>query len=133
MRNLTIVMLLMFLLASCKVQQDSVIEKRSIPTTGLIHTVYFWFSDDTSAEQLKAFEQGLIALGKVPSISKYYWGPPAETKLREVVDNTYDYAINVFFESVDAQEAYQIDPMHLKFVEKYGELFEKVIVYDNAY
>ena len=133
MKKLSVALLFILLITSCKVQQAGSVRVSSIPSSGLIHNVYFWFTEDTTDEQMKVFEQGLVELAKVPSIAKFYWGPPAKTELREVVDNTYDYAINVFFESVEKQEAYQIDPLHLKFVKDYEALFEKVIVYDNEY
>lgn len=104
-----------------------------VPDTGLIHTVYFWLPEDISKERKLEFEQALRDLSKVPSIARYYWGPPAATEDRAVIDNSYDYAINVFFVDIAAQDAYQIDPLHLKFVEEQKEIFEKVIVYDNMY
>lgn len=101
--------------------------------TGVIHTVYFWLKDDVSEEDRKTFEQALNDLAKVPSISEYYWGKPAGTEARDVTDQSFDYAINVFFDSVEDEAAYQIDPLHLKFVEAFGKIFETVKVYDNTY
>ena len=51
--------------------------------------------------------------------------------LRGVVDNSYDYAINVHFNSVADEKAYQSEPIHLEFIENHNEIWEKVIVYDN--
>jgi len=98
----------------------------------LIHTVFFWSKEGTTAEQKAAFAKGLEKLGTCPQIHSYYWGPPAPTEAREVVDNSYDYAINVHFASVEDQNAYQSEPIHLEFIENHKDIWDKVIVYDNV-
>ena len=97
----------------------------------LIHTVFFWTKEGTSNEQLQAFEKGLKKLGTCPQIMNFYWGPPAPTEARDVVDQSYDYAINVHFASVKDQDEYQNEPIHLEFIENHNTIWEKVIVYDN--
>jgi len=98
----------------------------------LIHTVFFWTKEGTTAEQKKAFEAGLAKLGTCPQIQSYFWGPPAPTENRDVVDNTYDYAINVHFASVNDQNEYQDEPIHQEFITNHQDLWEKVVVYDNV-
>ena len=99
--------------------------------TALIHTVYFWTKEGTTKEQLAAFEKGLVKLGTCPQIQQYFWGPPAPTEARGVVDNSYDYAINVHFESVELEKEYQQEPIHLAFIEDHKDIWAKVVVYDN--
>lgn len=121
-------------MTSCNPQQENkIVKKETMAENGLIHTVFFWLPEETTDERRKEFEQALIDLSKVPSIAKFYWGPPAETVSRDVVDSSYDYAINVFFKSVEAEAEYQVDPLHKKFVEEQKEIFEKVVVYNNTY
>lgn len=98
----------------------------------LIHTVFFWLKEGTSANDIHFFEEGLVRLGTCPQIHNFHWGPPAPTEARGVVDNTYNYAINVHFNSLEDQAAYQNEPIHLKFIEDHKDLWEKVIVYDNT-
>jgi len=107
--------------------------QKSKASSGLVHTVYFWLKADTSPEQRKTFEAALVSLGKVKSIDKYYWGKPAPTPQRDVVDHSYDYAINVFFKSLEDEASYAVDPDHDKFRIEFGPMFEKVIVYDNYF
>lgn len=97
----------------------------------LIHTVFFWNKEGTTEQEAKDFEAGLVKLGTCPQIQKFHWGPPAPTENRDVVDNTYDYAINVFFNSKEDQAEYQEEPIHLAFIEAHKDLWDKVIVYDN--
>ncbi len=97
----------------------------------LIHTVYFWTKEGTTEEQLNAFEKGLEKLGTCPQILSYHWGPPAPTEARGVVDNSYAYAINSHFASVEDEKEYQTEPIHLEFIENHQDIWEKVVVYDN--
>jgi hypothetical protein len=99
---------------------------------GLIHSVFFWLKEDISPEDEKAFLEGVNSLRAVSTIKNCYIGPPAPTEARNVVDNTYSYALIVHFDDVAGQDAYQIDPIHLKFVEDHKDKWTKVIVYDNT-
>ena len=97
---------------------------------GFIHTVYFWLKKD-NPELLKEFkEKGLPKLATVSSIKNVYWGPSAGTP-RDVVDNSYDISWIVTFQNAEEQDKYQVDPIHLEFVELYQSLFERVQVYDT--
>jgi len=100
--------------------------------TAFIHTVYFWMKEGVTAEQKADFvANGLKKLAKAPTIHKVYFGPPAGTD-RSVVDNSYDYAWICHFKNTADQDAYQVEPIHLKFVEDYQHLWERVQVYDNV-
>lgn len=113
------------------VDNMTVINKSQTMNPVLIHTVFFWTKEGTTEEQKKAFEAGLVKLGTCPQIGSYYWGPPASTEARGVVDNTYDYAINVHFESLEKQAEYQEEPIHKEFIANHQDIWDKVIVYDN--
>ncbi len=95
------------------------------------HNVYFWLKKGTTKIEEQAFMEGLTKLGTVPSIHSYYWGKPAATEKRGVVDNSYHYAINSFFSSIEEHDLYQVDPIHLAFIEDHKHIWEKVVVYDN--
>jgi len=98
----------------------------------LAHTVYFWLKEGTSDGDKVAFENGLRKLGTCPTLHTFHWGTPASTEDRDVVDHSYDYAINSFFASIDDQNAYQIEPIHLEFIENHQHIWESVKVYDNV-
>jgi len=74
--------------------------------------------------------KGLKALSEVSSIYRVYYGPPAMSP-RDVVDNSYDFALVCHFRDAAAEQAYQVDPIHLKFIEDYKDLWDRVQVYDN--
>jgi len=99
--------------------------------TAFIHTVFFWMKEEVTEEQKAEFvKNGMGKLKECPQIYKVFYGPPAGTP-REVVDNSYDYAWICHFKSKEEQDAYQTEPIHLKFVEDFNHLWEKVQVYDN--
>ncbi|MDT7829418.1 Dabb family protein [Pricia sp. S334] len=95
------------------------------------HTVYFWLKNPDSEEDRTAFETSLkrfldhSAYAKTRFIGK----PPRAS--RDVVDGSFTYSLIVTFESAEAQQEYQIEPPHKRFVEESEKLWEKVIVYDS--
>jgi len=104
---------------------------RPAPVPGLVHSVFFWLKEDLSDEKEAAFLQGLISLKQISSVQSMTYGPPAPTEERGVVDRSYSYALAINFEDVAAQDAYQVDPIHTKFVEDHKDKWTKVIVYDH--
>ncbi len=99
--------------------------------TTFIHTVFFWLKDDITNAEKMDFEKGLMKLGTVPQIRKFYRGVPAGTP-RNVVDNTWDYSWIVHFAGPEDQNIYQGHPVHLEFVEKYQQLWSEVRVFDSV-
>lgn len=125
----------LFLWSSCKPESPNSnpnhIQKENIKHPGFIHTVYFWFEEDADPQLKSDFINGLEDLAKVKSIQNVYYGPPAGTD-RAVVDNSYDYAWITHFKTSEDHDAYQVDPIHLEFIEKYKSLWKEVKVYDNT-
>ena len=74
--------------------------------------------------------EGLNTLGSIDEVKVLLVGTPASTIEREVVDNSFDVSELMIFESVEAQDAYQVHPIHTEFVENYSHLWERVVVYD---
>ncbi len=106
-------------------------QNNAIDETAFIHTVFFWFKKDvTEAEKAQFASEGLAKLTTCKSIYKGYYGLPAHSP-RDVVDNSYGYALNCHFKSAEDEEIYQNDPQHLKFIDTYKHLWDRVIVYDN--
>ncbi len=106
-------------------------EANAAQKPALIHTVFFWLKEGISEEEKAKFLAGVQSLSKIEHIQTFYTGPSAGTEDRDVVDHSYDTALICQFKDVKDQEAYQVDPIHLKFVEDCKDLWTKVIVYDN--
>lgn len=101
------------------------------PAAGMIHTVYFWLTPELSTEDRTNFVGGAEALATAPTVLQFYGGGPAATPSRDVTDHSFDYCIHLFFADEAAHEAYQVAPIHLKFVEEQAHKFETVKVLDN--
>jgi hypothetical protein len=93
----------------------------------MIHQVFFWLKDGQDVEE---FKKEASKLSTCPTVSNFYIGTPAPTEGRDVVDNTYQVACTFFFDSLEDQNAYQVDPIHLEFIERNSEKWESVKVYD---
>ncbi len=97
----------------------------------LAHHVFFWLHEPNNPEVRRTFEAALKELRRVPTIKLAHIGVPAGTESRDVVDHSYTYCMLTFFDSQEGQDAYQIDPIHDKFVEQNNHLWKKVVVYDS--
>lgn len=116
-----------------ELQQASTTEltSTSMPQTStFIHTVFFWMKRDLSSEDLATYEKGLQSLTNISYVKASWIGKPAGTA-RDVVDNSYDYALILHFDSKEDQDAYQVAPVHEEFVEKSAHTWDKVQVYDT--
>ena len=98
---------------------------------GLIHSVFFWLKEDLSEADRAAFLAGVESLRGVSTVKQMYVGPVAPTEERGVVDNSYSTALICHFDDMAGQDAYQVDPIHTKFVEDHKDKWTKVVVYDN--
>ena len=96
-----------------------------------IHHVYFWLTNPTSKEDHSGLLAGLQALSKVPSIRQFHIGVPATTN-RDVIEISYAFSWLAVFNTKEEQDAYQVDPVHLHFVNTCKQLWQKVIVYDSV-
>ena len=95
-----------------------------------VHHVYFWLKNPDSKEDKAKLIDGLRKLSKVKTIKSFHIGQPAATN-RDVIDRSYSVSWLLFFDSAADQDSYQIDPIHLKFVEECSSVWNKVVVYDS--
>lgn len=102
--------------------------KLSIPP--VVHHVFFWLKNPKSKEDLAKLLAGLRTLGGIETVKAIHVGVPAETEQRGVVDASYSASEILFFDDVAGQNAYQVHPIHKKFVADCEHLWERVVVYD---
>ncbi|PWJ58339.1 stress responsive alpha/beta barrel protein [Dyadobacter jejuensis] len=96
-----------------------------------IHHVLFYLKDKNNAQDAAKLLEGLHKLAKVKTIQYVHIGTPASTS-RPVIVKDYSFSWMCFFKNIIEQELYQSDPIHLKFVEDYSHLWEKVVIYDSV-
>jgi hypothetical protein len=97
----------------------------------LMHHVFFWLKNPESAEDLEKLIEGVQTLSKIKSLRMFQISLPANTPARPVIDSTYSISLFTSFDDVAGHNLYQDDPVHLKFVDTYSNLWNKVVVYDS--
>ncbi|WP_211352182.1 Dabb family protein [Dinghuibacter silviterrae] len=95
-----------------------------------IHHVFFWLHQPDNIQDRDRLIQGLRTLVAIPGIQRAHIGVPAGTT-RDVVDASYAVSWLAVFDDRAAQDAYQVDPVHLAFVEACGHLWTRVVVTDS--
>ena len=101
-------------------------------TGALIHHVFFWLKEPKNEAHKKQLVKALTDLLKVETIRVSHIGFPAGTESRDVVDHSYSVSYMVIFDNQAGQDAYQVHPLHLKFVEENSHLWTKVVVFDSV-
>ncbi len=94
------------------------------------HIVIFWTdpANPKAADELIAGAEKYLRA--VPGVLHFHVGRMASSH-RSVVDQSYQVALNVIFPDKATQDAYQVHPLHLEFVEKvFKRVCKKVLVYD---
>lgn len=95
----------------------------------LLHTVLFWLRDDLTPAERQAFVAGVQSLTKISTVRFGFVGTPSETR-RPVIDHTYTYKLSVGFDDLAGHDAYQIDPIHLRFLDECKTFWTRVLIYD---
>jgi hypothetical protein len=106
----------------------SMTSKTSVPP--VVHHVFFWLKNPNSKEDLASLLAGLRTLAGIDTVRGIHIGVPAATEQRGVVDGSYSASEILFFDDVAGQNAYQVHPIHKKFVADCEHLWQRVVVYD---
>lgn len=94
-----------------------------------VHHVFFYLKDPNNAQDEAKLLEGLQKLAKIPAVKFSHIGRPARTNGDEI-EKGYSISWLCFFKNLIEEEIYQTDPVHLKFLEEGGDLWEKRVVYD---
>ena len=96
----------------------------------LLHTVLFWLKNPD--KDRATFQMALKSFIKKSKYAKLiHVGTPIKTD-RAVVDTSYTFALIVSFDSQEALDNYQNEPIHQTFITKSSNLWKKVVVYDSV-
>lgn len=94
------------------------------------HIVIFWTDPGNPCAPDALIEGAKKYLQPIPGVSNFHVGKMSPSP-RGVVEQSYQVGLRIGFESKAAEEAYQIHPSHLEFVEKsFKPNCVKVVVYD---
>ena len=94
-----------------------------------VHSVYFWLKEDVTADQRSEFLKVLRDLERIKSVEALELGVPAGTP-RDVVDNTYDVALLVYFKDNEGHDLYQADKIHKDAIEVFEDWIGDIQIYD---
>lgn len=119
------------LTAGAAVSAQSLMTMETQNKKQLAHHVFFWLKNPNSKEDLAKLLDGLRSLKKIETIRSLHIGVPAETEKRPVVDSSYSASELMIFDNLAGQQVYQDHPVHKKFIEDCGHLWDKVVVYDS--
>jgi hypothetical protein len=97
----------------------------------LVHAVFFWLKPGLTEAQRSRFQAEVRKLAAVKTVGKFYVGGPAPTPERAVTEKSFDLALTIIFRDAPAHDAYQVDPIHLAFVEGNRDLWTRVQVFDS--
>lgn len=95
----------------------------------LVHTVYFWLKPDLSEADRASFVAGVESLRSICDVRSMWHGTPAATN-RPVIDRSYSHGLTLVFDDLKGHDAYQIDPIHQRFVDAHKQKWTKVTIYD---
>lgn len=98
----------------------------------LIHSVYFWLKPELTDAQRADFRAGLESLAVVKAVTAFYVGTPAAIPPRPVVDSSYSFGLTCVFKDLAGHDAYQVDPLHKAFLDRFRSYWSKVQIYDAA-
>jgi Stress responsive A/B Barrel Domain len=94
------------------------------------HVVIFWTKPDVpgAADALLAGAEEYLR--PIPGVRSFHIGRMVASH-RAVVDQTYQVALNLIFDTKQEQDDYQVHPLHIEFVEKVFKLnCARAVVYD---
>jgi hypothetical protein len=101
------------------------------PYPKLVHHVFFWLKNPDSKEDLAKLLAGIRTIAQIEAVRGIHVGVPADVPKRPVVDSSYHASEILFFDDLEGQAAYQVHPIHQKFVDECSHLWERVVVYDT--
>jgi len=96
----------------------------------LVHSVFFWLKPELTAEQRADFRKGVESLGTISATDKVYIGVPAGVPDRPIIDKSFTIGLTVICKDIAAHNAYQVDPIHLAFIERCKTYWSRVQIYD---
>jgi hypothetical protein len=97
----------------------------------LIHSVYFWLRPGLTPAERAHFRSEVQKLSAIRTVKKLYVGAPASIAERDVTERSFDVALTILFGDGPAHDAYQVDPIHLAFVEGNKASWTRVQVFDS--
>lgn len=97
----------------------------------ILHSVFFYFKPDTSADAIEMQRVAIVDdLSKIEAVNQIWAGGPEGIE-RDVVDNAYGMSLHMLVDNREALQIYQSDPIHQEFLERFKSHWSGIKVYDT--
>lgn len=94
------------------------------------HVVIFWTKPEISNAPDLLVEGVERYLRPIPGVRLFHVGRMVNSE-RPVVEQSYQVALNLTFDTKAAQDVYQVHPLHLEFIEKvFKPNCARAVIYD---
>lgn len=94
------------------------------------HVVIFWTKPELPNGPDELIAGAEKYLKPIPGVQHFHVGRMVKSH-RDVVDQSYQVALNLVFENKQQQDDYQVHPLHLEFVEKvFKPVCQRAVIYD---
>ena len=94
------------------------------------HVVIFWTKSEIPNAAAALLAGAEKYLRPIPGVLTFHVGSMV-TSPRPVVDQSYQVALNLIFASKQAQDDYQVHPLHIEFVEQvFKPNCARAVIYD---
>jgi hypothetical protein len=97
----------------------------------LVHVVYFWLERTLDEAARAAFRSDLEALLQIDTVRFGHVGTPAETEQRPAIDRSYDFGLVVAFDDLAGHDAYQVHPLHHRFLDRHADQWTRLQIFDQ--
>lgn len=96
----------------------------------LSHVVIFWTKPSVPDAAARLLEGAKKHLASIPGVLGFHVGRMVPSE-RPVVDQSYQVALLVQLPDKAAEQAYQVHPQHIQFIEEYCKpCLDRALVYD---
>jgi hypothetical protein len=97
----------------------------------LAHNVYFTLTDSSAPAVNRLLDACKKYLSKHAGTIFFAVGARATELARPVNDQEFDVGLHIIFQNQAAHDAYQVAPLHERFVEENKSTWKKVRVFDS--
>ena len=96
-----------------------------------VHSVIVYFKKDAPPAKVEdCITDCHKVLAKIASVKGLWAGRPAEKATKDLAVKDFQVGLTILFDNFDGLKAYEDDPAHVKFVQTYLPIVEKIVVYD---
>lgn len=97
---------------------------------GVVHTVFLWQKNPGDRQHRRKLLQATDRLRSIPGVIDIRFGEMIESD-RNIVDDSFDIGIYIYFSDVTAMNHYLVHPLHQTIVEQdIKPLVERIVVHD---